>query len=237
MGKLTMSLIIPAYNEEKYIWSCLEYALRNGKWYFHEIIVIDNNSSDATKKVVEKYPEVKVFSEIKKWTSSARQRWYLESTGDILAFVDADTRMPAWWAKKIEDTFLRNKKVWVICGPYSYYDLHLPRYGFLYSWLYYSPILAYVMSKVVGGICTGGNFAMRRTVLDQIKWFDTDIAFYGDEADLLKRAKKHTQSRYVIGMKMPTSARRYKHQWILKTGYLYMRHVFKPAKTPVADYR
>jgi len=235
MTKLTMSLIIPAYNEEKYIWSCLEYALKYGDGYFHEIVVVDNASTDNTRKVAEQYPGIKVVSEHKKGTSPARNRWYLESTGDILAFVDADTHMPAWWAKKIHEKFVRDAHVWIISGPYCFYDL--PWYSFFYSRLYYAPLLTYCMSKLFRWVCTGGNFAIRRTVLDKINWFNTDILFYWDEADLLHRAKNHTQNQYVLTLKMPTSSRRYKYQGVLKTGYMYLSHMFKPSNDPVKDFR
>ncbi|EKD25472.1 MAG: Glycosyl transferase family 2 [uncultured bacterium (gcode 4)] len=235
MPKLKISLIIPAYNEEKYIWDCLEYVFKNRESYLHEIIVIDNNSTDQTKKIATTYPGVKVVSEKKKWTSSARQRWYLESTGDILAFIDADTHMPAWWAKKIEEKFVHDNKTWVISGPYSFYDL--PWYSFFYSWLYYSPILSYIVFSLVGGICTGGNFAIKRDVLDKMKWFNTDILFYGDEADVVRRAKKYTRVQYLLNLKMPTSSRRYAHQGIFKTISLYMINMFKPSSTPVKDFR
>lgn len=234
-NKLSMSLIIPAYNEEKYLWECLEYAIKNGKWYFHEIVVVDNNSKDNTKKIAEVYPGVKVVLETKKWTSSARHRGYLESTGDILAFVDADTHMPEWRAKKIHDKFLHDTKTWVISGPYSFYDL--PWYSFFYSRLYYAPILTYCMSKLFGWVCTGGNFAIRRAVLDKSEWFNTDVLFYWDEADLLKRTKKHARAQYMLNLKMPTSSRRYKHQGVLMTGYMYLSHMFKPSNKPVQDFR
>ena len=235
MPQLKMSLIIPAYNEEKYIWACLEYALKNGDGYFHEIIVVDNASTDTTKKIAETYPGVRVVLESKKWTSPARNRGYLESTWDILAFVDADTHMPKWWAKKIYERFIHDIKIWIICWPYGFYDL--PWYSFFYSRLYYAPILTYCMSKLFGWVCTGGNFAIRRTVLDQIKWFNTDILFYGDEADLLNRSKNYTQSQYMLNLKMPTSSRRYKYQGIFRTGYMYLSHMFKPSNAPVKDFR
>ena len=230
-----MSLIIPAYNEEKYIWACLEYAIKYGDGYFHEIVVVDNGSTDNTKKVAEQYPGVRVVSESKKGTSPARNRWYLESTGDILAFVDADTHMPAWWAKKIYEKFVRDSHVWIISGPYSFYDL--PWYSFFYSRLYYAPLLTYCMSKLFWWVCTWGNFAIRRTVLDKINWFNTDILFYWDEADLLHRAKHHTQNQYMLTLKMPTSSRRYKHQGVFRTGYMYLSHMFRPSNDPVKDFR
>jgi glycosyltransferase involved in cell wall biosynthesis len=230
-----ISLIIPAYNEEKYIWLCLEYILKNADWLIDEIIVVDNNSTDNTKKIAESYVGVRVVLEHKKWTSAARNKWYLKSKWDILAFVDADTHMPKWWIKKIQQKFISDTKIWLISGPYSFYDL--PWYSVLYSRLYYSPVLVYFISKFFGGICTWWNFAIRRTVLDQINWFNTDILFYGDEADLVSRAKKYTKVQYLLNIKMPTSSRRYKYQWLFKTGYIYLSHMFKPSKVPVKDFR
>jgi glycosyltransferase involved in cell wall biosynthesis len=64
--KMTISLIIPAYNEEKYIGSCIEYALRHAHDHVDEIIVIDNASTDNTKKIAESYPGVRVITEHKK---------------------------------------------------------------------------------------------------------------------------------------------------------------------------
>ena len=63
---MKVSLIIPAYNEEKYIGSCLDYAIKNSHGWFHEIIVIDNNCTDRTKEIAEGYPGVRVVQEPKK---------------------------------------------------------------------------------------------------------------------------------------------------------------------------
>src|ERR1035441_7653186 len=94
-----ISLVICAHNEEKYIASCLEYAIQSSGWGrlhykrdgFHEIIVIDNASTDRTKEIAEKYPNVRVVREEKKGLTRARQCGYLNAKGDVLAFIDADT--------------------------------------------------------------------------------------------------------------------------------------------------
>ena len=66
--KHTITLIIPAHNEEKYIWPCLEHIIANANEHIDEIIVIDNASTDATKKIAESYPGVKVVTEHSKIT-------------------------------------------------------------------------------------------------------------------------------------------------------------------------
>lgn len=236
MTKLKISLIIPAYNEEKYIWNCLKYALKN-KEYFHEIIVVDNNSTDTTKQVAESYPWVRVFTEVQKWPTFARQRWYRESTGDILAFADADTHMPAGWAKKVHDQFVRDSNLWVLSGPCTFYDMS--KYNDLYSWIYPPIFISYITAQLFWWVCYGGNFAIRRTVLEKINGFDTSITFYGDDSDIACRAKPYARVKYMLGLKMDTSFRRYKGQGVFSTEYQYVKQYIRTTifhKTPPKEY-
>ena len=106
----SLSIIIPAYNEEKYIGSCLEHILKNAGPEVCEIIVIDNASTDNTKSLAESYG-VKVITEARQGVSFARQRGYIESTGEILCFLDADTHMPPLWTDKILKFFAKDKKI------------------------------------------------------------------------------------------------------------------------------
>ena len=101
----TISLIIPAYNEEKYITDCLIHVLKNSGDKFLEVLVIDNASTDMTSAIAARYDNVRIVREDKKGLTSARQRGYLEAKGDILAFVDADTLMPSGWAEKLRDVW------------------------------------------------------------------------------------------------------------------------------------
>jgi GT2 family glycosyltransferase len=51
----------------------------------------------------------------------------------------------------------------------------------------------------------GGNFAIRRSVLEKIDGFDTTIAFYGEDTDLARRAAKHCTVKFMLNIAMPTS--------------------------------
>lgn len=215
---LNISLVIPAYNEEKYIWSCLEYALRHAGRYIDEIIVIDNASTDATKKIAEIYPGVRVITEHNKWLTFARHRGHQEAKWDILAFIDADTRMPAWWAKKIEQHFESHQDIWFVSGPYTYYDL--PWHKQIGNRLY-RRILAYPSYLLTWYLWVGGNFAIKKSVLDKINGFDTKIVFYGEDTDIARRASKASTAKFDLNLAMPTSARRFTGQGMLKTAYTY----------------
>jgi glycosyltransferase involved in cell wall biosynthesis len=119
----TISLIIPAYNEEDYLPACLDAIMQNVAHKAFEIIVVDNNSTDRTKAVVERYPGVKYVFEPNKGITRARQRGFIASTGDILAYVDADTHPPAGWVEQIEQQFTKNAGLACLSGPYSFYDV------------------------------------------------------------------------------------------------------------------
>ena len=123
----TISLIICAYNEEKYIGECLDYAIKNSKGKLFEIIVIDNVSTDNTKAEALKRSNVKVVREEKKGLVRARERGFMEAKGDILAYIDADTRMPEGWIDRLISEFEKNDNHVCISGPYVYHDI--PKHG------------------------------------------------------------------------------------------------------------
>lgn len=90
----TLSIIIPAYNEEKYLGILLQKILSlptESIGYQKEIIVVDDGSRDSTYEVANRFPTVKVFKQIpNQGKGKAVQRGVKESTGDYLLIQDAD---------------------------------------------------------------------------------------------------------------------------------------------------
>ncbi len=223
---LTISLIIPAHNEERYIWACLEYVLRHSDGHIHEVIVIDNASTDRTKQIAESYPGIRVITESSKWLTLARQRWYKEATGDILAYIDADTRMPKWWAKLLKQHFHSSKDIWFLSGPYYYYDL--PWYKQVGNRLY-RRLLWYPTYLLTWYLWVGGNFAIKKSVLDKINGFDTKIIFYGEDTDIARRASKCTTTKFTLQLVMHTSARRLVGEGMFISAYKYITNFLSQA--------
>lgn len=82
-----VSLILPAYNEEKNISRALkEFFATN---LFDEIIVIDNNSTDNTSTVAKNYG-VKVVKELSQGYGFALRRGISEATGDYIVLCEPD---------------------------------------------------------------------------------------------------------------------------------------------------
>lgn len=85
-----ISVIIPAYNAEKYIERCLKCITnQNYPKEKMEIIVVDNNSSDNTANIIKSFDVRYIFNE-KKGPSASRNRGIAQSNGEYLIFTDSD---------------------------------------------------------------------------------------------------------------------------------------------------
>lgn len=86
-----ISIIIPAYNEERTISEIIRRVKEANVWSLEkEIIVVDNGSTDKTPQILSGIPEIKTFLEKTKGKGAAVKRGFKESTGDILIVQDAD---------------------------------------------------------------------------------------------------------------------------------------------------
>jgi len=105
METRTFSVIIPAYNEEKYLPGCLD-SLCNMDYPKDcvEVIVVDNGSTDRTREIAETY-KVTILRDDTKNVSGLRNLGARRSKGDILAFVDADCIVSKDWLKNAAKYF------------------------------------------------------------------------------------------------------------------------------------
>lgn len=97
-----ISVVIPAYNEEKKISSCIKSVL-DQSYNEYEIIVVDNNSSDKTKEIIHgfKNKKLKYIFEKNRGRGAARNAGINNSTGEIIAMIDCDCVAPKDWLVKI----------------------------------------------------------------------------------------------------------------------------------------
>lgn len=158
---MKVSVIIPVYNEEKYIKNCLMSLSKQTK-KAHEVIIIDNNCTDKTIQIAKKY-NVKIIQEHKQGITPARNRGFEEATGDILARCDADSILPKNWIRRITDNFTR-QKIDAITGPSDFYDLNIPGYSTL--------LIAYLeFFKTIKNHHTlrGPNMAITKSIWEKVK--------------------------------------------------------------------
>ena len=87
-----LSVIVPVYNMEKYLDICMS-SLVNQTYKNIEIIVVDDGSTDNTKKILKEYTNkknIKLLFKQKEGVSISRNTGIKISTGDYITFLDAD---------------------------------------------------------------------------------------------------------------------------------------------------
>jgi peptidoglycan/xylan/chitin deacetylase (PgdA/CDA1 family)/GT2 family glycosyltransferase len=209
-GLPSVSVVIPAYNEETYLPSCLESIRKQDYPGEYEVIVADNASTDNTAKIGLDWG-AKVVYESKRSPACARQKGAEAAAGEIIAFIDADTQAPACWLSTIVSRFVREPRMVVISGPYAYCDAgriaKLASYGNFIS-IIIDQLFRKAFNK--GGAIWGCNFAVRRSALLEVGGFDTSIKFYGEEYELSLRLKRAGKGGIIPRLFVLTSARRLK---------------------------
>ena len=199
---MTISLVIPVYNEEGEIGNCLDAVLAQTV-PFNEIIVVDNNSSDRSMDVVKKYPAVKIISEAKQGVDFARDAGFNAAIGDIIGRIDADTYLPPDWSSQLLKIF-SDEKIGAVSGPAFYKDLPAPAVS--RKW---DTIVRGTASKLSGtrAFLFGTNMAITRKAWEKVRnevchikslHEDIDLGIHVDEAGMEVAFDKDL----IVGMSM-----------------------------------
>ncbi len=111
-----ISIIIPAYNEEKVVSHTIE-ALLETTYPKKEIIFVDDGSSDKTLSIATRYSEkIKVLHKDNGGKASALNYGLVYATGEIIVIVDADTIIGRHSLKEIVKGFEINEHVAAVAG-------------------------------------------------------------------------------------------------------------------------
>lgn len=98
MEKLSISVIVPAYNVENYLVECVKSLLAS-TYSNREIVLVNDGSTDKTPELCEqladKHRSIRVVHQENRGLGPARNAGVEESEGDLLAFVDSDDTVPA----------------------------------------------------------------------------------------------------------------------------------------------
>ena len=208
---MTFSVIVCAFNEEQLLPGCL-LSLLQQSFPPHEIIVINNASTDRTAAVAS-IPGIRVVDEPRKGLVVARETGRRVSTGDVLVYVDADCRAPREWLERIAQEFRGPNPPVAVTGPYRFYDWDIIGRLLIRMYDYSLAPATHVLAQYVfglGAVLYGGNFAVRRDALEAIGGFDTSIEFHGEDTNLARRISKAGRVRLRQRCWVFTSARRYK---------------------------
>lgn len=113
-----ISVIVPVYNVEKYLCSCIDSILAQTFTDF-ELLLIDDGSKDKSGEICDEYAKrdcrVKVFHKENGGVSSARNLGIDESKGEYLFFVDSDDIISSSYIEMFVNYIKKNDSVCVVC--------------------------------------------------------------------------------------------------------------------------
>jgi glycosyltransferase involved in cell wall biosynthesis len=233
-----ISFVIPCYNEEKYIRECILSIKKEAKLLpNYEIVVVDNNCTDNTV-LIAMQEGVTIVSERQKGVVFARQKGYETAQYELIANIDADSRLFEGWVN-IALKHIQDPSIAAITGPLIYDDVS--RSLAISTRVYY--YLAWFSSKTIGVFLQGGNSLIRKSALAQAGGYDTTIEFYGEDTMTAKRLEPFGKIKFVMDLNLHSSPRRLKDQGVFATTWLYLKNylsvTFKDKATTNAykDYR
>jgi len=199
-----VSVVIPAYNEEKYIGRCLE-ALQVQTYPREqtEIIVVDNNCTDHTAAIARSFGAEVVFEPCK-GIGAARQRGALAARGKVIASTDADTIVPPNWLERIAHRFQADPGLGGLYGPVRHIDGGEMAKIYMLTVM---PALMHLTDRINKPCFSGNNFAVRRDRLMQVGGYNTKL-LTGEDVDISIRMSKVTRLEFDPTFVAYTSARR-----------------------------
>ncbi|KKU85045.1 MAG: family 2 glycosyl transferase [Parcubacteria group bacterium GW2011_GWA2_47_9] len=206
---MDVSVVIPAYDAYEFIGRTLESVEKQVFSGSYEIIVVDNGSTDGTAKVVRRnFPWITLLQELKPGANSARECGRRKATGEIIAFLDADTEVPRDWLERGLRHF-RESDIVALTGPYLFYDGRIRDdvYAYLQRWLFF-PLSKRVAEQSGMSLAFFANMFVRAGVLENdLHGLDTSIVFDGDDVDTATRLSWVGKVLYAQDMCVRTSAR------------------------------
>jgi len=183
-----ISVIIPAYNAERFLGATLE-SLRAQTFRDFETVVVDDGSTDNTGGVVREYPEVRLITQTNGGVAAARNRGVRESRSEWVAFLDADD---LWMPQKLrlQMAGAQNGDAGAIFCELQTVDaagLEIREAEHQTS-LEMEPLLLHDASIPQG---TSSTLLVRRSILESIGGYDESLATMADW-DLLIRLRQAT---------------------------------------------
>jgi glycosyltransferase involved in cell wall biosynthesis len=202
LDDIRFSIVIPCYNEDKFIGATLESLKKQDTSKSYEVIVVDNNCTDNTIKIAKHYGAT-IITENKSGVCWARQTGTSFARGEIIISTDGDTVFAPNWLTNIDSRFQRESNVVAICGPCRYYNG--PLWGKAYTYFLFSGV--YVYSLIAGHpfYITATNTAFKKSVWEK---YNVSLTQGGDELDLLHNLRSKGKVKFINSNPTFTSARR-----------------------------
>jgi len=211
----SVSVVIPAYNEAKFIAKTLQSLKKQDFDGKMEIIVVDNASTDNTAQIAKKLG-AKVVFEGRKGVQYARQTGFEATSGTFIASTDADSILPNHWLRQLV-VALNSHDEWVAVG--GWFNLNK---GFWVAKTALNKLSsqAIFIFKVLSrkSVLIGQNFIVRKEAFVKTEGF-TNLTPMNEDLQLAQRLAEIGQVKFMYGAKwkIVTSPRRWSTSFVRAT--------------------
>lgn len=202
-----VSAVICSYNRARFIIDAVESIFNQDfDKSRYEVIVVDNNSSDNTLQLLAQYQKehpgynFRFVTETRQGVAYNRNRCAQEAQGEIVAYLDDDSKAQDGWLKTITDFFDSHPDVYSIGGKITPYFLTgIPDW---YSKYFFGLVGKFDQGPQVKQLTgqrypCGANMAFRKKVFNEIGYFNTALGRSGtgllanEEKDIYMRILQH----------------------------------------------
>ena len=183
-----VSVVLCTYNRSTVLENALDALIHQADAPPYEVVVVDNNSSDATSDVIARFASggiVRYAFEPRQGLSHARNRGVATASANILAFTDDDVRVEPTWVRSIATAFAEHPDVDMVGGKVApEWEAEPP------AWLAqagYAPLALVdygdqpfrIMPSQLRCLI-GANVAVRRRAVERLHGFSTELQRVGD---------------------------------------------------------
>jgi cellulose synthase/poly-beta-1,6-N-acetylglucosamine synthase-like glycosyltransferase len=198
-----ISVVVPAYNEEKAIGKCIESLLAQDYKGQMEIIVVNDGSTDGTPEIIKKYPVELIDLKENAGKANALNQGIDLAKGDIIIFTDSDSFMAKNAISAVIKRFNYDDDIKMVAGNVRINDAGKRGIVTQYQRIEYKleQELTRHLQSLTGQILVspGPITAVRKSVLDEVKFSDKTIVEDADfTVNVLKRRMKAVQETNAV---------------------------------------
>jgi glycosyltransferase involved in cell wall biosynthesis len=189
MDTPAVTVVVPTRGRSAYLEVTLDSLLRQRARTPHEILVVDDGSTDATREVAERAGVRCVSHGERRSLNAARNTGIREGRGALIALVDDDVEAPPGWLDALARGAERNPDAEAFGGPIrARFEGGGPRSCGREE----PPITTLDLGPEdrEAEVVWGANLAVRRSAVERVGWFDERIVRpHGDEEEWLERLR------------------------------------------------
>jgi glycosyltransferase involved in cell wall biosynthesis len=175
-----ISVVVPTYNRRQLLAKTLESLVgQRAASVRYEVLVVDNNSSDDTRSVVEtfiqRWSAVRYLFEPRRGASHARNSGIAAASAPIVAFIDDDVEADSSWIRNIKQAFDDHRDIDCLGGPIRGHFSEQPPAWFTPS--HWGPVALQedkgpnFGAEDASSCLATANFACRRAALEEVGGF------------------------------------------------------------------